>query len=232
ATSNQQPTTNNQLPITTVIFDMDGLMVDTEPLARRAWDAVLAEHGYAMDDAVYANMVGRRSDESGQMVLDAYPLPLSRDALIAQKTKHFRVMLAHGAPVMPGLHELVAELEQRSIPWGVATSSPRTHAAIILEQLGLTAVCQAIAAGDEVAQGKPAPDIYQLAAQRMGVSAAQCVALEDSAPGCRAAIAAGMRGVAVPNGHTTPADFTFAHFVMPSLREVAARLDELLAADS
>ena len=203
-------------------------MVDTEPLARRAWDAVLGEYGYAMDDAVYTRMIGHRSDESGTMLLAAYPLPLSRDELVAEKTRRYRALFAHGVPVMPGLHELVTALAQRGIPWGVATSSPRIHAEIVLAQLGLTAVCQTIAAGDEVARGKPAPDIYLLAAQRMGVLPAQCVALEDSAPGCRAAIAAGMCGVAVPNGHTTQADFAFANFVMSSLHEVAARLHELI----
>ncbi len=222
------PLTEKRLPVNTIIFDMDGLMVDTEPLSRRAWDAVLADYGHKLDDAVYARMIGRRSHDSGQMVLDAYPLPLTLDELIAQKNGRYQTILAHGIPEMPGLRQLLAELVQRGIHWGVATSSPRAHALAILVRLGLADACRAIAAGDEVVHGKPAPDIYLLAAERMRVSPAQCVALEDSAPGCRAAVAAGMRGVAVPNGHTTQADFSFAFAVMPSLQEVAARLDELL----
>lgn len=220
---------NLQTTITTVIFDMDGLMVDTEPLSRRAWGEVLREYGYTLDDGVYAWMIGHRSSDSGQMVLDAYPLPLTLNELILAKNGRYQTILAQGIPEMPGLRELVTELGQRGIPWGVATSSPRAHAQAILSRLGLAEVCSAFATGDEVAHGKPAPDIYFLAAVRLGVSPQQCLALEDSAPGCRAAVAAGMRGVAVPNGHTTQADFSFAYAVLPSLHAVAARLDDLLA---
>lgn len=215
---------------TTFIFDMDGLMVDTEPLSRRAWDAALARYGYSLEDAVYRRMIGRRSDESGQMVLHAYALPLTLDQLIREKNDHYHATLAAGIPERPGLRALLAALAQRGIPWGVATSSSRAQAQTILGQLGLADACRAIAAGDEVPRGKPAPDIYLLAAERLAAPPARCVALEDSEPGCRAAVAAGMRGIAVPNGYTDLGDFSFAYAVMPSLHEVADRLDELIAA--
>jgi beta-phosphoglucomutase-like phosphatase (HAD superfamily) len=89
-----------------------------------------------------------------------------------------------------------------------------------LAQLGLTDNCQAVAAGNEVPQGKPAPDIYLLAASRLNISPDHCLALEDSVPGGRAAVSAGMTLAAVPNGHTTPNDFPFAHHIFPSLNEV------------
>ncbi len=226
---NCSPIPKSQLPITTVIFDMDGLMVDTEPLSRQAWGEVLREYGHRLDDGVYARMIGHRSSDSGQMVLDAYPLPLTLNELILAKNGRYQTILAQGIPEMPGLRALLAELARRHIPWGVATSSPRAHAQAILSRLGLAGACSALATGDEVAHGKPAPDIYRLAAERLGVLPQQCMALEDSAPGCQAAVAAGMRGVAVPNGHTTQADFSFAYAVLPSLQAVATRLDDLLA---
>lgn len=211
-----------------VVFDMDGLMVDSEPLSRQAWQEVLAQHGQVLDAALYARMIGHRTDESARMVLASVDLPLTPAQLVAQKNARLADIRGAGVPPMPGLFTLVEALARRGVPWGVATSSPRAHAGAILAQLGLAAACRAVAAGDEVPLGKPAPDIYLLAAARLGVPAATCLALEDSAPGCRAAQAAGMRVVAVPNGQTHAADFGFVPDVMASLAEVAARLDELL----
>jgi HAD superfamily hydrolase (TIGR01509 family) len=130
---------------------------------------------------------------------------------------------------MPGLRRLVEELKQRKLPWGVATSSPKNYAKLILKNLGLIADCQAIASGDEVQHGKPAPDVYLLAAERLAISPESCMALEDSVPGVKAAVAAGMLTVAVPNSHTEEDEFSLANYVLPSLNAVADGLDRLLA---
>ncbi|MBK8985497.1 MAG: HAD-IA family hydrolase [Chloroflexi bacterium] len=211
-----------------IIFDMDGLMVDTEPLARAVWAAIAARHGHVLHDDVYRQMIGQRTVESADLLLRHYDLPYTAVSLAAHKNDLFAIRRAQGVPPMPGLMELQTAVARRGIPWAVATSSPRRHAEEILAQLGLLAVCAAIAAGDEVAQGKPAPDIYLLAAQRLGVEPARCLALEDSTPGCRAAAAAGMKVVAVPNEETQTADFSFVHALYPSLHEVAQALDGLL----
>lgn len=212
-----------------IIFDMDGLMVDTEPLAREAWAAILSRHGQTLTDAVYRQMIGQRTVESAQLLLDQYDLPYTAVALAAEKTELFASRRAQGVPPMPGLAELMTAVGQLGIPWAVATSSPRSHATVILAQLGQQAACGAIAAGDEVTHGKPAPDIYLLAAQRLGIAPAHCLALEDSRPGCLAATAAGMKTVAVPNGDTQESDFGFVDAVYVSLREVARDLLKLLA---
>ncbi|MBP6788321.1 MAG: HAD-IA family hydrolase, partial [Candidatus Promineofilum sp.] len=126
------------------------------------------------------------------------------------------------------LFALLDEIEQRGLPWAVATSTPRAVAEIILGQLGVVGRYTALAAGDEVAHGKPAPDIFLLAAARLGVTPAACLALEDSAAGCAAAVAAGMRVVAVPTELTYGEPFAVAYRRYPSLVEVAAELDGLL----
>jgi HAD superfamily hydrolase (TIGR01509 family) len=215
-------------PQLAVIFDMDGLMVDTEPLSRRAWEETLQAYGQRLDDGTYGRMIGLRADESAQLVLDNFALPVSREALMARKAAAFAAIRAAGVPVMPGLHALLDALAARGLPWAVATSTVRRQAEAVLAQIGLAGAYQALAGGDEVAAGKPAPDLYLLAAQRLGVAPAHCLALEDSAPGCQAAVAAGMHVVAVPNGDTKTADFSLAHAVFPSLQGVADRLDELL----
>ena len=212
-----------------VVLDMDGLMVDSEPLSRRAWDQVLARYDQTLDDTAYKGIIGHRTDESAAILINAYSLPLSVNDLVCEKTNALVKIRAGGIPAMPGLYDFHARLVEHDLPWSVATSSPRAHAEEILKQLGLAASCQSIAGGDEVVQGKPAPDIYLLAAERLGVQPRQCLALEDSAPGCHSAAAAGMMVVAIPNGDTKAADFSMADYVYPSLHEVAEKFDFLLA---
>lgn len=207
-----------------IVFDMDGLMVDTEPLAQQIWADILRQYGHDLSPAVYARIVGRRTDFSAQLLLALYPMPLTAAELAALKHNRWTARWRQGVPAMPGLHELHAALIRRGIPWAVATSSPRDYAEFVLHHLGLWPTRGAIAAGTEVQQGKPAPDIYLLAAGRLGVPPMACLALEDSVPGGQAAVAAGMTLVAVPNGTTTADDFPFAAAVLPSLSAVAARL--------
>lgn len=214
---------------TAIIFDLDGLMVDTEPLARRAWAQALAEHGQTLSDVVYRQMIGHRTLDSARILLAHCPLPATPESLAQRKTALFAAIRAQGVPAMPGLAELQAEIARRGLLWAVATSSPREHAEEILTQLGLLVSCPAIAAGDETAQGKPAPDLYLLAAARLSLTPDECLALEDSEPGCRAAFAAGMKTVAVPNRDTHGSDFYFVQAVYGSLHEVSKNLDDLLA---
>ncbi len=218
--------------IDAIIFDMDGLMVDSEPVSRRAWDRLLSAYGHVLDDAVYARMIGHRIDSSAHMVRDAYGLPLDVETIIVRKNALYLEAIDAHIPVMPGLFELHAAIRVRGLPWGVATSSSRPHAEHILARLGLLAACGALAAGDEVAHGKPAPDLYLLAAARLGVEPGRCLALEDSGPGCQAAAAAGMRAIAVPNAATAASDFSAAHFRYASLHDVARDLDFLLGPPS
>ena len=212
-----------------IVFDMDGLMVDSEPLARRAWDQVLGAHGHTLSDAIYNSIIGYRFDESAAILIAAYDLPQGIDTLRREKEDVLAKIRANGVPAMPGLYEVHASINRRGVPWGVATSSPRAHAKEILVQLGLDGSCQAITGGDEVPQGKPAPDIYLLAAERLDVLASHCLAIEDSGPGCQSALSAGMMVIAVPNVDTITADFSAVDHVFPSLHEVAEELDELLA---
>lgn len=206
-------------------------MVDTEPLARAAWERVVSPYGATIGDDLYGQMLGRRTAESAQLVLDALRLPVALEELVRRKTDEFLGSLEGGVPVMPGLWALLGRIEALGVPWGVATSTPRPVAQIILSKLGVAGRYRALACGDEVARGKPAPDIFLLAAARVGASPAACLALEDSAAGCTAAAAAGMRVAAVPTGLTRDEPFACAYRRYPSLVEVAVDLEALLAAD-
>jgi pseudouridine 5'-phosphatase len=212
-------------------LDLDGLMVDSEPLARRAWEQVAAAHGRELEDPLYFQIIGRRLEESSRLIREGLDLPLSATQLAQQKDAAWQAIWRRGLPPMPGLRALHQEIRRRRLLWAVATSSRRHYAQAVLEQLGLIEECGAIAAGDEVTQGKPAPDLYLLAAARLDVAPASCLALEDSVPGCQAAVNAGMRVAAVPGAHTSPAELSMAHYLFDSLAEVAANLEELLTSE-
>lgn len=207
-----------------VILDLDGTMVDSEPLSRQAWNVFLQPYGYTLDEGVYAQMVGRRSDESARLVQSCYNLALSVPQIIAAKNALWAGIWQQGLPAMPGLAALTTTLAQRRIPWAVATSSPRHYAEQVLAQLRLQP--GAIVGGDEVARGKPAPDGYLAAAARLGAAAARCLAVEDSVPGCEAALNAGMIVVAIPNPFTPVAALPPVHYVCNSLADVVLLLGE------
>lgn len=197
-------------------------MVDTEPLSHQAWAQIMRPFGLTISDDMHTQMTGWRLDVSAQFVCDTFGLTVEVEELMRRKKAAMAAIVSDGVPVMPGLMALHDEIARRRIRWGVATSSPRPHAIAVLTQLGLLDACVAIAAGDEVVHGKPAPDIYLLAAERMGVQPAECLALEDSVPGCQAAAAAGMSVAAIPNGVTKTAVFPCATYKLDSLIAFAA----------
>ncbi|WP_420640549.1 HAD family hydrolase [Candidatus Leptofilum sp.] len=209
-----------------IIFDMDGLMVDSEPLSQQAWDEYLRPYGHQLTEEIVSNIIGLRADVSTPTIKELFNLPEPVPVIIEKRAAIYSQIRANGVPIMPGLHELHAEIARRQLTWGVATSSPRHHAQEILQQLGLLDRCQAIAAGGEVTHGKPQPDIYLLAAERLGIPPQNCLALEDSGPGSLAATRAGMTTIAIPNAQTQTADFSHVHHRYSSLHDVLANLDQ------
>ena len=210
-----------------IVFDMDGLMVDSEPLSQQAWDDYLRPYGHQLSEETVQSIIGLRADVSTPIIKEMFNLPEPAPTIISKRAAIYSQIRANGVPTMPGLHELHAEIARHQLPWAVATSSPRAHALEILHQLGLQDRCRAIAAGDEVVHGKPSPDIYLLAAERLGIAPQHCLALEDSGPGSQAAVAAGMTTIAVPNAQTKTADFSHVHYCFNSLNDVLANLDTL-----
>lgn len=214
------------LELQAIVLDMDGLLLDSERVSEALYVELLAELGHTMSPAFYRQMVGLRERESYAMVIDAFHLDLSPDDLHERLIGRWRDRVQAGIPTMPGVFEFHAAVTERGIPWGIATASPRWYAEQNVAALGWGAACGAIAAGDEVRESKPAPDVYLLAADRLGVAPERCLALEDSDPGCRAAAAAGMRVGVVPNEYTASAEFACAHHRFNSLLDVIPLLDE------
>jgi len=181
-----------------VIFDMDGLLLDSEPLYRATWQTAAAELGCPIDDEFYARFVGRGNDESERLLQERFGDALPLDEFRLRWRRDWDERLAR-APLArkPGAIELLDFLDAAAIPKALATSSPRS---IALRCLGdLASRFAALAFSDEVEHSKPSPDLFLLTAQRLGIPPAECLVLEDSEAGVRAARAAGMEVIMVPD---------------------------------
>jgi HAD superfamily hydrolase (TIGR01509 family) len=183
-----------------VIFDMDGLMLDTEPLAARAWVDAAAAMGIAFDAGVCERLIGRNAADCREIIVAHhgrdYPVAAMMQAWL---DAYDAIVAREGIALKPGLGELIAWLEEERIAMAVATSTRRVRALAKLVALDLDRRFAALVGGDEVARGKPAPDIYREAVARIAAAPAQCVALEDSEPGVRAALAADIVPIMVPD---------------------------------
>ena len=217
--------------IAAVILDMDGLMLDTESIYKRAWQSASAECGYSLDDDFYLTLVGQPNPACEAALLNRF----GDDFPIADfRARWSRLWQAHvetaGIPTKPGLTELLSFLRERQVPVAVATSSDRDYASVSLRAAKLEAWFDNVITGDEVVNGKPAPDIYIEAARRLGVPPARCVAIEDSDAGVLAASAAGMITVMVPDLKApSPQARSAAFDVVASLVDARSVIESLLS---
>lgn len=187
-------------PIGAVVFDMDGLMFDTERLAVDAWIAAGAEIGYMLSRAVIESTVGLAKEDSRIALIDAYGPDFPYDAIRARRIELSAENVARrGVPIKEGLLGLLRFLGERGFLLAVATSTDRARVTTLLEGAGVTRFFQAIVCGDEVTRNKPDPEIYLAAAARLGLAPEACIALEDSPSGIAAAHGAGMLTIMVPD---------------------------------
>lgn len=221
------------MELSALVFDFDGLLLDTETSAFVTAAEVFAAHQVTLDRAWWLSIIGTADHPHWSEVLEAQlggPLP-DRDAVLAERIERHRALIAAEA-VRPGIVELLDGADTADVPCAVASSSPRHWVEGHLERLGLRHRFAAVRSRDDVAPGrtKPAPDLFTAACDALAVDPPTAVALEDSAPGVAAALAAGMRVVGVPAGLTADADLSAAHLVVPTLADVdLARLARLVA---
>ena len=190
----------NRKQIRGILFDMDGVVLDTEKLYARFWAEAAHALGYPM---TYAQALGMRSlnNEAGQAKLESYFGPdVSRAVMRDKRVELMDAYVAeHGVEAKPGIHELLDTLKGQGIRCAIATSSPKERALQYLSNLGLAEKFDCICSGHDVAHGKPAPDIYLHAAACIGVAPENCLAIEDSPAGILSAYRAGCMPVLVPD---------------------------------
>jgi HAD superfamily hydrolase (TIGR01509 family) len=208
-----------------VVFDLDGVLIESEQVWDTAREELVRERGGTWQDRATADMMGMSSPEWSRYLRDRLDVPMDPGEINADVVR--RVMSAYEGhlPLLPHAVETVRELGRRW-PLGVASSSNRPIIDLVLDRSGLAPCFAAVVSSEEVERGKPAPDVYLAVARRLGADPTACVAIEDSANGIRSAVAAGMRTIAVPNREFRPPDdvLATAATVVSSLAEVTPDL--------
>jgi HAD superfamily hydrolase (TIGR01509 family) len=192
------------LSLAAVVLDLDGVLVDSEERWDEARRELVAERGGEWKDGATHEMLGMSSPEWSAYVRDELGVDMTPEEISDDVVARLVAGYRRGLPLLPGAVEAVRALGERW-PLGLASSSNAPVIALVLEESGLDGVIRAWVSSEEVARGKPAPDVYLEAARRLGIDPGRCVAVEDSSNGLRAAHAAGMAVVAVPMRAFPPA---------------------------
>ena len=209
------------MAIDAVVFDLDGVLVDSEPTWHEVRQRFVLDHGGRYPDGSAEAMQGMATDEWSRYLVDELGVALAPERVAEQVIDEMADAYARSLPLLPGAVAAVRRLAERW-PLAVASSSPARLIATVLEAAGVAGVFATTLSTEDVGAGKPAPDVYLAVADRLGVRPARCAAVEDSTNGLRAALAAGMRVVAVPTASYPPAPGVLAqaHAVLASLDDL------------
>jgi HAD superfamily hydrolase (TIGR01509 family) len=213
------------MDVEAVVFDLDGVLVRTEELWDEVRSALAQERGARYDGEAQRAMMGMSSLEWSRYMHEELGVPEAQEEISDEVVRRMEARYRERLPLIPGAREAVERLAAR---WrlGVASSSNRPLIDAVLELSELERYFAATVSSEEVARGKPAPDVYLEAASRLGVDPARCVAIEDSHSGIRSAKAAGMRVVAIPNASFPPDEDALAEadVVLGSLDELTPEI--------
>ena len=189
--------------IDAVVFDLDGLLLDTEQVWDEVREDLVRERGGRWHDRAQADMMGMSSHEWSRYLHEELGLPEPPEELNRLVVERMEERYRDGLPVIDGAVDAVRRMAERW-PLGLASSSNRPLIDLALDRMGVADLFHATVSSEEVERGKPAPDVYLETARRLGVPPEHIAAVEDSANGIRAAKAAGMRVIAIPNAHFPP----------------------------
>jgi HAD superfamily hydrolase (TIGR01509 family) len=182
-----------------VVFDMDGLLFDTERLYEQAAIAAAAQLGHEMTQAFFRSTVGLPWLVIRERLLEHFGEGFAADVLRGQAQEHFQALVEANLPLKPGVLELLGALDERGLPAAIATTSSQATVQHHLQAHGLAGRFSCVVAHDDCDQHKPSPEPFLKAAARLGVGARDCLALEDSHDGVRSAAAAGMTVIMIPD---------------------------------
>jgi HAD superfamily hydrolase (TIGR01509 family) len=208
-----------------VIFDLDGVLIDSETVWGTVREQVTRESGGRWHDRAQQEMMGMSSQEWSRYMRDSLGVPMNTDEISELVVERLRVRYRQSVPLLPHAAETVRALADRR-PLGLASSSNRPLIDLVLDLTGLAPCFQVTVSSEEVGRGKPAPDVYLETARRLDLDPAGCVAVEDATNGIRSAKAAGMQVVVVPHQEFPPAPdaLELADLVVDSLADLPAEL--------
>jgi HAD superfamily hydrolase (TIGR01509 family) len=209
--------------ITAVVFDLDGVLIDSEQVWDDVREALARERGGHWHERAQRDMMGMSSPEWSRYMHDVVGLEESPEEINREVVERMLDRYAHGPPFLPGSLDAVRRLAP-VFTLGLASSSNRELIDVVLEAGGIAGLFRATVSSEEVARGKPAPDVYLEVARRLGVEPSACAAIEDSQSGIRSAKAAGMACIAIPNTHFPPGEDALAEadLVLGSISELSA----------
>ncbi|MBI9017688.1 MAG: HAD family phosphatase [Phycisphaerae bacterium] len=211
-----------------VIFDMDGLIMDSERVARLCWQRAANDMGYHIDDITFDNMTGANAHGVSLVLFDALGADLDYQNLKSTASSYiFDYVDNPGIPIKSGFAELMEFIKANDIPCALATSTYRQMAIYKLKASDIVDDFDAIICGDQVEKSKPAPDIFLKAASMLAIDPQDCIVLEDSANGIKAAKAAGMKAIMIPD-LVKPTDEIMAltDMILTNLKEVIELLSD------
>jgi HAD superfamily hydrolase (TIGR01509 family) len=208
-----------------VVFDLDGVLIESEQVWNAAREELVRERGGTWEERATTDMMGMSSKEWSSYMHDRLGVPMTPAEINDDVVHRVAAVYTEHLPLLPHAVETVRELGERWL-LGVASSSNRPIIELVLDRMGVRDRFTAVVSSEEVANGKPAPDVYLAVARELGVHPAACAAIEDSTNGIKAAVAAGMRTIAVPNRQFRPDDNVLASaaVVVSSLAEVTVDL--------
>jgi beta-phosphoglucomutase len=207
------------------IFDMDGVLIDTYRAHYQSWLAMARREGLSFTEAEFGSTFGRTSRE---IIAHYWGEGRFSDAEIAaldaEKEAAFREIISENFPAMPGVHQLLADLHEAGWKLAVGSSGPPENVHLALDRLDKRALFDAVVTGMDVRRGKPDPQVFLLAAERLNISPERCVVIEDARPGIEAAHAAGMAAVGLVSTGRTRNELAAADLVVGTLSELSPQI--------
>src|SRR3972149_9638798 len=215
--------------IKAVIFDMDGVMIDSEPLWEKAERILLARRGIDYNHTYRDKIVGLNQKDSGRLLKETFNLPETIEELLAERIDLIVRIYEEELELIPSLKTILKELKKSGFLLALASSSPLRVINLVLNRFSLNQFFSVVVSGESVEFGKPHPDIYLYTSKKLGVAPRECVVFEDSINGVKSAKSAGMTCIAIPDKRLNQKEFQIADLVIDRLDKISVQLIKNLA---
>lgn len=214
--------------IKAVIFDMDGVIIDSEPLWEKTETILLGRRGIDYNPAYRAKIMGLKQDDSAALLKETFSLPESVREIIDERIDILLNLYKDELELMPGLKNLLKESKESGFLLALASSSPMRTIDFVLDKFSIREFFLSVVSGDSIPLGKPHPDIYLHTAETLKIKPGECIVIEDSINGVRSAKWAGMSCIAVPDKRLSLKDFQIADLIVEDLGEINVKMIESL----